>query len=129
MALTEKARALLDGPNFAYLATVLPDGAPHVAPLWVGLEGDRILLGTVVGRVKERNVRRDPRVAISIADAANPYDKVDIRGRVVDRIEDKEEVRAFGRAMGEKYSFPWGGIPGVESGVGVIEATHVHDGM
>ena len=60
----------------------MPDGAPHVAPVWIDREGDTILVNTAVGRVKQRNVARDPRVAISIGDQNNMYDKVVIRGRV-----------------------------------------------
>jgi len=74
---------LIDGKNFGYLATTMPDGSPHVTPVWVDHEGDIILVNTAQGRVKQRNITRDPRVAISIADQNNPYDKIVIRGRVV----------------------------------------------
>ena len=77
-----KAIRLVDGKNFAFLGTIMPDGAPHVAPVWIDREGDTILVNTAVGRVKQRNVARDPRVAISIGDQNNMYDKVVIRGRV-----------------------------------------------
>jgi len=56
-------RALLDGPNFAHLATLMPDGSPQSAPVWVGREGDRILICTGEGSLKAKNTRRDPRVA------------------------------------------------------------------
>ena len=77
-----KAIRLVDGKNFAFLGTIMPDGAPHVAPVWIDREGDTILVNTAVGRVKQRNVARDPRVAISIGDQNNMYDKIVIRGRV-----------------------------------------------
>jgi len=80
--LDAKAIRLVDGKNFAFLGTIMPDGAPHVAPVWIDREGDTILVNTAVGRVKQRNVARDPRVAISIGDQNNMYDKIVIRGRV-----------------------------------------------
>ena len=79
--LTEKARQRLTDPNFGYLATIMEDGSPQVSPVWVDVEGDQIIFNTAKGRVKEQNLRRDPRVAISIGDKDNQYDKVDIRGR------------------------------------------------
>ena len=81
--LTEKAIRLIEGKNFANLATLLPDGSPHVTPVWVDHEGDVVLINTSVGRVKQKNTSRDPRIAISIANQDNPYEKVIIRGRVV----------------------------------------------
>lgn len=74
---------LIEGKNFAFLATVLRDGSPHVAPVWVDHEGNVILVNTVVGRVKQKNMARDDRVALSIANHDNPYERVVIRGRVI----------------------------------------------
>jgi PPOX class probable F420-dependent enzyme len=88
--LTEKARSLIDEPNFAFLATVDEDGSPQVSPVWIDREDGRVLVNTAAGRVKDRNMRRDPRVALSIANRENAYDKVDIRGRVVDVVEGDE---------------------------------------
>jgi PPOX class probable F420-dependent enzyme len=85
--LTEDVRALLDGPNYAHVATVLPDGSPHSVPVWIGLEGDRIVFLTGPDSRKARNIAQDPRVAISITDAANPFAMASIRGRVVDRLD------------------------------------------
>lgn len=75
---------LLEGKNFASFVTLMKDGSPHVAPTWIDHQGDIILINTAKGRVKEKNVRNDPRVAISIYDEANPYHMATIRGRVVD---------------------------------------------
>lgn len=80
-------RRVLDGTPIAHLATVLPDGSPHAVPLWVGTLGDRIVFLTGPGSRKARNLRRDPRVALSIAPADNPFEPVVIRGRVVEWIE------------------------------------------
>jgi PPOX class probable F420-dependent enzyme len=75
IALSNEIRALLDGPNFAHLATLMPDGSPQSAPLWVGREGDRILICTGEGSLKAKNTRRDPRVALSLIDFHDPYEE------------------------------------------------------
>ena len=80
-------RRVLDGVSIAHLATVLPDGSPHAVPVWVGTDGDRIVVLTGPGARKARNLRRDPRLALSIAPADDPFTPVAIRGRVVEWIE------------------------------------------
>jgi PPOX class probable F420-dependent enzyme len=80
-------RRVLDGTSIAHLATVLPDGAPHAVPVWIGTHGDRIVFLTGPRSRKARNLRRDPRVALSIAPVDNPFDPVVVRGRVVDWLE------------------------------------------
>jgi PPOX class probable F420-dependent enzyme len=90
--LTEKAVRFIDGKNFAFLATVQPDGSPHVTPMWVDHDGDMILMNTAIGRVKQKNVARDPRVSIAIVDWENPYDRIIIHGRVVDQTEQGAEA-------------------------------------
>jgi PPOX class probable F420-dependent enzyme len=83
--LDERARRFLDGPNFAAIATAMPDGAPHVSTVWIDTDGDDILVNVNEQRVKTSNVRRDPRVAISVFDQQDdPYEQVTIRGTVVD---------------------------------------------
>jgi PPOX class probable F420-dependent enzyme len=88
--LSSDIRQLLDRPNFAHLATLMPDGSPQSAPVWVGREGDRILVCTGEGSLKARNTRRDPRVALSIVDMRDPYMEVQLRGRVVERRPDPD---------------------------------------
>lgn len=85
--LTEKVVRFIDGKNFAFLATILPDGSPHVTPMWVDHEGDTILMNTAIGRVKQKNLSRDPRVSIAIADSNNPYDRIIVHGRLVSQTE------------------------------------------
>jgi PPOX class probable F420-dependent enzyme len=68
------------------LATVNPDGSPQVTPVWVDENDGYVLVNTAVGRLKERNTRRDPRVALAVPDWEDPYTYVEIRGRVVERI-------------------------------------------
>jgi PPOX class probable F420-dependent enzyme len=100
--LTDRARELLTGLNFVFLAELMEDGSPHVSPVWVDLEGDLILVNTAVGRLKERNMRRDPRVALSISPRDEPYEHVDIRGRVVQVIDGPEAEEHIHR-LGKKY--------------------------
>src|SRR5712692_8422062 len=90
MTLSDEVKRLLDGPNFAHLATLMQDGSPQIAPVWVGREGDRILVATGEGSLKAKNTRRDARVALSLVDFVNPYEEVQIRGRVVERRADPE---------------------------------------
>jgi PPOX class probable F420-dependent enzyme len=88
ISLSNEIRALLDGPNFAHLATLMPDGSPQSAPVWVGREGDCILICTGEDSLKAKNTRRDPRVALSIIDFHDPYKEAQLRGRVVERRPD-----------------------------------------
>jgi PPOX class probable F420-dependent enzyme len=90
IALSADVKALIAGANFAHLATLLPDGSPQNAPVWVDLEDDRILVCTGEGSLKARNTRRDPRVALSIVAFDNPYVETQIRGRVVERRPDAD---------------------------------------
>jgi len=82
--LSEKARQLISRPVLATLATVAPDGAPQVTPLWIDLDGDDLLVNTAKGRAKARNVERDQRVALSVIDPVDPYNVVVVRGTVVE---------------------------------------------
>jgi len=100
--LTDAARKMLSGPNFAFLAELMEDGSTHVTPVWCDVEGGRVLVNTAVGRLKERNMRRDPRVALSISDCDDPYEHVDIRGRVVEIVEGEAAEEHIHR-LGKKY--------------------------
>ena len=82
--LPEAAQKLLREPNFAHLATLMPDGSPQVTAVWVDFDGKHILVNTAEGRQKPKNVRRDPRVAIEVVGRDDPYRMVTVRGRVVD---------------------------------------------
>jgi len=82
--LSEKAIKLIDGKNFGNLAFVMSDGSPHVSPVWVDREGDLILVNTAEGRAKAKYLKANHRVALSIFNQQNPYEKVVIRGRVLD---------------------------------------------
>jgi PPOX class probable F420-dependent enzyme len=80
-------RTVLDSTAIAHLATLLPDGAPHSIPVWIGTRGDHIVIITGPHSQKARNLRRDPRVAISLTPPENPFQAVIIRGRVVEWID------------------------------------------
>jgi PPOX class probable F420-dependent enzyme len=88
--LSPEVQQLIDRPNFAHLATLMPDGSPQSVPVWVGREGDRIVICTGEGSLKAKNTRRDPRVALSIVDFKNPYEEVQIRGLIIERRPDPD---------------------------------------
>jgi PPOX class probable F420-dependent enzyme len=95
--------------------------------MWVDVEGDYVMFNTAVGRVKEENMRRDPRVSLSCVDADNPYDRVVIRGRVVRFVEGNEAERCMDR-LAKKYvgtdRYEWL-IPGERRVMILVEPTHV----
>lgn len=107
--LSNKAARLIDGKNFGFLATIMPDGSPQVSPVWIDREGDLVLLNTAMVRVKQRNVARDPRVAISIADQYNPYEKVAIRGRVISQTTEgaDQHIDKLAKKYIGKDKYPW----------------------
>jgi PPOX class probable F420-dependent enzyme len=84
MRLPEDLKALLDGPNIAHLATLDPDGSPHVTAMWVMRDGDHIVFNTLEGRRKWHNMRADPRVAVSISPADEAYVNFSIQGEVIE---------------------------------------------
>jgi PPOX class probable F420-dependent enzyme len=82
ITLSEATLGLIDGRNYAVLATVNPDGSPQTSVMWVGRDGGDLLFSTVAGRVKHRNMQRDPRVSVTVIDSADPENYVELRGRV-----------------------------------------------
>ena len=82
--LSERAQMLIRAKNLGNIATLMPDGSPHVVPVWVDLDGDDVLVNTAEGRQKLKNVRRDPRVALDVVNSENPYEMVTLRGHVVE---------------------------------------------
>jgi PPOX class probable F420-dependent enzyme len=90
IAIPDEVRALLDGSNFAHLATLMPDGSPQSVPVWVFREGDRIIICTGESSLKAKNTLRDSRVALSLVNGANPYEEAQLRGRVVERRPDPQ---------------------------------------
>ena len=82
--LTPAQVALIEGKNFAHVATLNKDGSPQVSPVWIEHDGEYVVVNTEEKRLKTRNMKRDARVAVSIQDSANPYHYVHIKGRVVE---------------------------------------------
>jgi PPOX class probable F420-dependent enzyme len=74
--------------SFAFLGTLMKDGSPHVTPVWIDIVDNTILINTAEGRIKQKNVSRDPRVSISLTDDENPYSMVTIRGQVIGQTSD-----------------------------------------
>jgi PPOX class probable F420-dependent enzyme len=87
MMLDPDVRRVLDGTSLAHLASVLPDGAPHSVPVWIATVGDQVAVLTGPGSRKARDLRRDPRVALSLTPAGNPFQPAIVRGRVVEWLE------------------------------------------
>ena len=100
-AIPEKFRDLFQKRAFANLATLMPDGRPQVTPVWVDYDGSRILVNTAKGRVKDKNMRRDPRVSVSISDPDNPYRYVEVRGKVSEVTENGADAHID--KMAKKY--------------------------
>ena len=90
MTLPNDIKRLIDGANFAHLATLMPDGSPQSVPVWIGHEGDRIIICTGESSLKAKNTRRDPRIALSIVAFDDPYQEVQVRGQVVERRPDPD---------------------------------------
>ncbi|WP_436776898.1 PPOX class F420-dependent oxidoreductase [Yinghuangia sp. YIM S09857] len=78
--LTDAARTMIDAPNFATMATLLPDGRPQLSVVWVRTDGDDLLVSTVKGRRKHRNIEADPRVTLLVYPKDDPYTYVEVRG-------------------------------------------------
>ena len=101
IALNDEIRRLLDGRHFAVLATINPDGGPQASVMWVARDGDDVLFSTVAGRRKHRNLKRDPRASVTVIDSEDPYNYVELRGRVT-TIEG-DVGRAFDTGLSWKY--------------------------
>lgn len=112
MPLPHDLIALLNAPSIGYLATLMPDGSPQLTQVWVDTDGERVLVNTTATRLKARNVRRDPRVAITISDPRHPGRFFQVRGRAtvtrdgaeehVDRISQKYTGGPFPRTAGDE---------------------------
>jgi len=97
----EKFRDLFSKRAFANLATLMPDGQPQVSPVWIDFDGRHIVFNTARDRQKDRNLRRDPRVSLSILDPENPYRYLEVRGRVAEVTE--EGADAHINRLAKKY--------------------------
>ena len=100
-SIPDKYRDLFSKRAFASLGTLMSDGSPQVTPVWVDLDGDLVVVNTAKGRQKDKNMRRDPRVALAIIDPENPYRYLEIRGRVAEITEDGADAHID--KMAKKY--------------------------
>jgi len=124
--LTPKARKLIDGKNFANLATLMPDGSPQVTPVWIDRDGDIILVNTAEGRQKPKNLARDPRVALDIFDQSDPYTWTQIRGRMVEMTKEgaEDHIDKMAKKYIGKEKYPWR-QPGQDRILIKIQAEHI----
>ncbi|QEV18808.1 PPOX class F420-dependent oxidoreductase [Streptomyces alboniger] len=91
-ALSDQLKALLDAPSFITVATIQPDGSPQLSPVWVKRDGDDVLFSTTIGRRKEKNLRRDPRVTVLLQPFDAPYTYAEIRGTAQMTTEGGQEL-------------------------------------
>ena len=108
----EGIKRLVKGPNFGTISTLQPDGFPITHVMWVDADDEHVLINTEPHRAKYRNIQRDPRVSVTIWNADNPYDYVEVRGVVEDEIRGPE-ARAHIDALSERYM----GAPYEESAI------------
>ena len=97
----DKYRDLFQKKAFGSFTTLMPDGSPQTTPVWVDYDRDEILVNSAVGRLKDRNVRRDPRVALAVIDPDNPYRYVEVRGSVREITQNGADAHID--AMARKY--------------------------
>ncbi|MCX4831416.1 PPOX class F420-dependent oxidoreductase [Streptomyces sp. NBC_00006] len=127
MPLPSELAAALDGPAICFLTTLMPDGSPQITQTWVDRDGDQVVINTVTTHQKMRNIRRDPRVAVGIADPADPSRYWAVRGRVV--TSTTEGAEAHIDKVAHKYlggPYPWFGGRDQERVLLTISADTVH---
>ncbi len=110
MHLSDRLLTLLRRPSTCYVATLMPDGSPQLTQTWVDTDGEHIIINSVEGHVKTRNVRRDPRVAVTVFDPANPSQYFQVRGEVVEITNDGAADHI--ESLAKKYldgPYPWFG--------------------
>jgi PPOX class probable F420-dependent enzyme len=100
---------LLQKVAFANLATLNADGSPQVTPVWFDFDGTNLRMNTARGRMKDRNLRRDPRIAVSIMDPENPYRYIGIQGRVIEMTENGADahIDKLAKKYINKDTYPW----------------------
>jgi len=106
VTLNDAVRKLLDAPNPAVLATINPDGSPQTSVIWVGRDGDDLVISSAMGRRKDRNIRRDPRVSLSVYDQDDPEEYAEIRGTAT---VTEDAGRALAVRLAEEYEGPGAG--------------------
>jgi PPOX class probable F420-dependent enzyme len=109
MALPDAWKDILNQPVLIHFTTLNEDGSPSTSPVWVAVDGDDLIVNSAVGRLKDRNVRRDARVALSAVDPENPYKALMVQGRVTEITTEGAEAQID--ALAKKYigqdKYPW----------------------
>lgn len=115
-----RSRELLESPNICHVATIRKDGTPYVVPTWVDVEGDRVVLNTADGRLWPKNLRRDPRVTLTVSPTDNPYEYLTIRGRVAEESKDgaEEHIDKIGPEVPRTGHLP---LPAAGGGAGDVQ--------
>jgi PPOX class probable F420-dependent enzyme len=122
-----RAEELLKGKNFAHVATLRPDGSVQVSPTWVEVQDGRPVLDTAEGRAWVRNLERDPRITLEVANTENPYEYVEIRGRVAERTHEgaDELIDALAKKYLGQDDYPYR-QPGEQRVIIRVEPEHVY---
>ena len=120
--LSDEVKELVERPNFAHLATIMPDGSPHSAPVWIGREGSLLFICTEGSSLKGKNTLREPRISLSLVDFVDPYTEVQIRGRVIERRPD-HQLKYYDAVSLKYIGKPWPYRDEKEPIVLVIEVT------
>ena len=123
----EKYRDLFNKRAFASLATLMPNGDVQVTPVWVDAENGNVIFNSARGRVKDKNVRRDPRVTLTLMDPDNPYRYLEVRGRVVDITEKgaDQHIDKMAKKYLDKDKYPFA-QPGEQRVLYKITPEHIH---
>ncbi len=106
VSLNDSARKIIDGVNPGVLGTVNPDGSPQTSVVWVGRDGDDVLISTAAGRRKEKNLRREPRASLTVFDVGDPLQYIEVRGVTA---VSEDIGRALAVSLAEKYEGPGAG--------------------
>ncbi|GAA1907710.1 PPOX class F420-dependent oxidoreductase [Nocardioides lentus] len=125
--LTDEVLELCRSGATCYLATTMPDGSPQLTQTWVDTDGEHVLVNTVVGYQKARNIERDPRVALTVSDPSNPSRYHQLRGRVVRTTT--EGAADHIEMLSQRYTggpYPWYGGRDQQRLLLVVEAEHRH---
>ncbi len=127
VTLTDDLLALLRAPSPCFISTTMPDGSPQLTETWVDTDGDHVLINSVEGFQKIKNIRRDPRVAVAVCDPANPSRYFSVRGEVVDMTTEGavDHIESLAqRYLGTPY--PWYGGRDQTRLLLTIEPNHIH---
>jgi PPOX class probable F420-dependent enzyme len=126
-AIPDEAKHLFENKDFAHVATLNADGSPQVSAVWIGLDGDLVSFNTAEGRLKTKNLHREPSVAISITGQENPYENLIIQGKVVEMTHDgaDDDIDALAKRYLDADSYPFR-QPGEERVIVKIEPEKVN---